>query len=97
MALTTSLLNGSKEEWSLVRRFPSERTFGVQVAGAKPGPLGRIAEVLKKEMGATGEKSAASGIDFVDVNCGCPIDMVYKSGAGSACKLQIPLVTATLN
>ena len=32
VGLATSFLSGSKEEWSLVRRHPSERMFGVQVS-----------------------------------------------------------------
>ncbi|KAJ4469542.1 zinc finger dihydrouridine synthase [Lentinula aciculospora] len=78
MGLATSFLSGSKEEWSLVRRHPSERTFGVQIAGNKPNTLVPTAEVLAKECGSQG------GIDFVDVNCGCPIDLVFKTGSGSA-------------
>ncbi|KAK1219650.1 tRNA-dihydrouridine synthase 3 [Marasmius sp. AFHP31] len=76
MGLATSFLSGSKEEWSLVRRHPSEKIFGVQVAGNKPNTLVPTAEVLAKE--------CAGNIDFVDVNCGCPIDLVFKSGSGSA-------------
>lgn len=93
MALATSLLSGSKEEWSLLRRHPSERIFGVQVAGNRPGTLASVSEVIGKECG--------SGIDFVDlnwseifvlpflyaqeiVNSGCPIDLVFKAGSGSA-------------
>ncbi|KAF9039046.1 zinc finger dihydrouridine synthase [Panaeolus papilionaceus] len=77
MGLATSFLSGSKEEWSLVRRHPSEKTFGVQVAGNKPHNLVPTAEVLAKELGS-------NGVDFVDVNCGCPIDLVFKTGSGSA-------------
>ena len=77
MGLANSFLAGSKEEWSLVRRYPSEQMFGVQVAGSKPGNLVPTAEVLAKEFGPN--------IDFVDVNCGCPIDLVFKTGSGSAC------------
>ncbi|PAV17921.1 zinc finger dihydrouridine synthase [Pyrrhoderma noxium] len=79
MGLATSFLQGSKEEWSLVRRHPSERTFGVQLAGNKPGTLAATAEVFAKEFGY-----GPQGIDFVDVNCGCPIDLVFRSGSGSA-------------
>ncbi|KIY72907.1 zinc finger dihydrouridine synthase [Cylindrobasidium torrendii FP15055 ss-10] len=76
MGLATSFLQGSKEEWSLVRRHPSEKTFGIQVAGSKPHTLIPTAEIIGKEL--------AGNVDFVDVNCGCPIDLVFKSGSGSA-------------
>ncbi|KAF8881681.1 hypothetical protein CPB84DRAFT_1687038 [Gymnopilus junonius] len=76
MGLASSFLAGSKEEWSLVRRHPSEKIFGVQVAGNKPANLVPTAEVLAKELDGN--------VDFVDVNCGCPIDLVFKSGSGSA-------------
>ena len=77
MGLATSFLAGSKEEWSLVRRHPSERTFGVQLAGNKPATLVPTAEVISNECGGN--------IDFVDINCGCPIDLVFRTGSGSAC------------
>jgi len=76
VGLATSFLAGSKEEWSLVRRHPSESIFGIQVAGNKPANLVPTAEVIAKECG--------SNIGFVDLNCGCPIDLVFKTGSGSA-------------
>lgn len=85
MALATSVLSGSKEEWSLLRRHPSESIYGVQIAGSRPATLVRAAEVFQKELGHGGS-AGRNGIDFVDVNCGCPIDLVYKTGAGSARK-----------
>lgn len=60
-----------------MRRHPSERTFGVQLAGSKPATLGATAETIAREFGP-------QGVDFVDVNCGCPIDLVFRSGSGSA-------------
>jgi tRNA-dihydrouridine synthase 3 len=77
VGLATSFLGGSKEEWSLVRRHPSESIFGVQVAGNKPSTLVPTAEIIAKE--------CAGNIDFVDINCGCPIDLVFRTGSGSAC------------
>lgn len=77
VGLATSFLQGSKEEWSLVRRHPSERTFGVQLAGNKPALLAATAEVMAREFGS-------QGVDFVDLNCGCPIDLVFRGGSGSA-------------
>lgn len=62
----------------MVRRHPSESTFGVQIAGAKPATMVPAAEVIGKE--------CAGNIDFVDINCGCPIDLVFRTGSGSARK-----------
>ncbi|EMD37135.1 hypothetical protein CERSUDRAFT_137621 [Gelatoporia subvermispora B] len=76
MGLALSFLQGSKEEWSLVRRHPSESIFGVQIAGSKPQLLVPAAEVIARE--------CAGNLDFVDLNCGCPIDLVYRQGSGSA-------------
>ncbi|KAL4076835.1 hypothetical protein V8B97DRAFT_2084564 [Scleroderma yunnanense] len=76
MGLATSFLTASREEWSLVRRHPSETTFGIQLAGNKPSTMVPTAEILGKEF--------AGSIDFVDINCGCPIDLVFRTGSGSA-------------
>ncbi|KAK1924549.1 putative tRNA dihydrouridine synthase [Papiliotrema laurentii] len=76
MALAQPLVTGHNEEWALVRRHKSEKMFGVQVAGGYPNRMVPVAEMLAKEIG--------NGIDFVDVNLGCPIDLVFNQGAGSA-------------
>lgn len=76
MGLGEAYLAGQASEWSLVRRWDQERVFGTQVCGAKPEVLVPAAEALAREVGA--------GLDFVDVNCGCPIDLVFNRGGGSA-------------
>ena len=76
MGLAESFLHGNNSEWSLVRRWEGERIFGTQLCGGKPNLLVPVAEALKREIG--------DGLDFVDINCGCPIDLVYNKGAGSA-------------
>lgn len=62
-----------------MRRHPSEKTFGVQLAGSKPVTMVHAAEVIAREF-----EAGSGGIDFVDVNCGCPIDLVVRTGSGSA-------------
>lgn len=57
--------------------------FGVQVAGGYANRMVPVAEMIGKEFAKTG------GIDFVDVNLGCPIDLVFNQGAGSACESSI--------
>lgn len=88
MGLGMSFLQGSKEEWSLIRRHPSEKHFGIQVAGSQPGTLASCAEVIGKEVASQG---GVEGIGFVDLNIGCPIDLVYQMGAGSACKPSLDI------
>ncbi|KAM0753283.1 FMN-linked oxidoreductase [Meredithblackwellia eburnea MCA 4105] len=74
MGLAQEFLGGNNNEWSLVRRHPSEKMFGVQICGSKPQILVPAAETIIGEC----------EIDFLDINCGCPIDLVFNKGAGSA-------------
>eukprot|EP00042_Codosiga_hollandica_P019649 m.61363 g.61363 ORF g.61363 m.61363 type:complete len:667 (+) comp49444_c0_seq1:48-2048(+) len=74
MAMAVNLLQGTPSEWALTKRHESEDKFGVQICGSKSEVMLRCAELL----------SSQADVDFIDINCGCPIDMVYKSGAGSA-------------
>jgi len=76
MAMANQLLQGKNAEWALLKRHSSERVFGAQICGGYPDALGRCAQLLDEQCG--------DGLDFVDLNCGCPIDMVYKRGEGSA-------------
>lgn len=75
MGLAQEFMIGNKNEWSLVRRHPSEKTFGVQLCGNKPQTLVAATEILRNQ---------CPDLDFIDVNLGCPIDLVVKKGAGSA-------------
>lgn len=74
MAITTNLLKGQVSEWALLRRHPCERVFGVQIATGRPDEARKTAELLRRELRC----------DFVDLNCGCPIDVLDKMGAGAA-------------
>ncbi|XP_006896429.1 PREDICTED: tRNA-dihydrouridine(47) synthase [NAD(P)(+)]-like isoform X1 [Elephantulus edwardii] len=74
MAMCTSLLQGQTSEWALLKRHHSEDLFGVQLEGAFPDTMTRCAELLNRTI----------DVDFVDINVGCPIDLVYKKGGGCA-------------
>lgn len=74
MAVCTNLLQGQMSEWALLKRHQCEDIFGVQLEGAFPDTMTRCAELL----GRTIE------VDFVDINVGCPIDLVYRKGGGCA-------------
>ncbi|GAB1310298.1 tRNA-dihydrouridine synthase 3 [Madurella fahalii] len=96
MALGLPLLQGQKADWTLMRAHETEITpplfnpagpvaegydnsrdlkFGAQIAANVPWVAIKATEVLSRYL---------PHLRLVDLNCGCPIDMVYKSGAGSA-------------
>lgn len=66
MGLAQEFLSGNANEWSLVRRHPSERTFGVQICGSKPQVLVPAAEAIAKncEIDFLGKRSCSSGLLF---------------------------------
>uniref|UniRef100_A0A672FXQ4 tRNA-dihydrouridine(47) synthase [NAD(P)(+)] n=1 Tax=Salarias fasciatus TaxID=181472 RepID=A0A672FXQ4_SALFA len=72
MAMCTNLLQGQQSEWALLKRHESEDLFGVQVEGCFPDTMTRCAELINNNI----------EVDFVDINSGCPIDLVYKKGGG---------------
>lgn len=72
MAMCTNLLQGQASEWALLKRHESEDLFGVQVEGCFPDTMTRCAELINNNI----------DVDFVDINSGCPIDLVYKKGGG---------------
>ncbi|KAL2080290.1 hypothetical protein ACEWY4_024083 [Coilia grayii] len=72
MAMCTNLLQGQTSEWALLKRHESEDLFGVQLEGSFPDTMTRCAELLNDNI----------DVDFVDINSGCPIDLVFKKGGG---------------
>lgn len=73
MAMVSNLLKGQASEWALLKRHPSEDCFGVQVCGGFTDSMTQAAELIDQKVDA----------DFVDINMGCPIDIVYTKGMGS--------------
>lgn len=73
MALGLPLLQGHGPEWALLQRHHSEDMFGIQVCGRSPPQMARVAQIINDNVEC----------DFVDINMGCPIDLIYKKGMGS--------------
>lgn len=74
MAMSVNILQGQTSEWALLRRHPSEDIFGVQVCGGFADSIARSCELVEREC----------QVDFFDINCGCPIDLVCNKGAGAS-------------
>ena len=76
MALCLPVVQGHKSEWALPRAHSSEAgRFGVQLATATAWQAVKAAEAVA---------SLTTGVSEINLNCGCPIDLVFRTGAGSA-------------
>ncbi|OJD11880.1 tRNA-dihydrouridine synthase 3 [Emergomyces pasteurianus Ep9510] len=96
MAMSMNLVQGSKSEWALMKAHESETLpptmnpnhsivkdydnsrdlkFGAQITGNKPWVALRATEALT---------ALCPQLRVIDMNCGCPIDMVFREGSGSA-------------
>jgi tRNA-dihydrouridine synthase 3 len=96
MAMGLPLLQGEKGEWALMKaheseiqppRFLQKNTvvqgydnakdlkFGVQIAANKPWLATKTVEVLT---------ALCPHLRAIDLNCGCPINLVCEQGSGSA-------------
>lgn len=74
MAMCMNILKGQASEIALLKRHPSEDFFGVQLCGGWTDTLTQCAELMGGQH---------VDCDFVDLNMGCPIDLVFKKGMGS--------------
>lgn len=74
MAMCTNLLQGQMSEWALLKRHHTEDIFGIQLEGGFPDSMTKCAELLNQNV----------DMDFVDINVGCPIDLVINKGGGCA-------------
>lgn len=71
MVIADKLVGGG--ERPLLRHHPSEATFGVQLCGKREEVLADAARM-----------AVDAGARFVDLNFGCPIDLVVRRGSGAA-------------
>jgi tRNA-dihydrouridine synthase 3 len=71
MVLAHKLVAGGEKP--LLRHHPDEDAFGVQIAGKHPDVMAEAARIAEQ-----------AGSRFVDLNFGCPIDLIVKRGSGAA-------------
>ena len=73
LASSEALMRGGKLSLDLVRRGENEKRYAIQLFGHDPDTMYRAAVVI-----------SAFRPEAVDINCGCPVPKVVKTGAGSA-------------
>ena len=78
MAVSTSLLSGVASEWALLKRHSSEDIYGIQIAAGHPNLYMRTCEILQHQRMENGFE-----FDFLDMNLGCPLDIICDKGAGA--------------
>jgi len=73
MISAVGLALGQKKSLDYLRSHAEERPLAVQIFGSRPEAMARAAEI-----------AAQAGADLIDVNMGCPVRKVVKTGAGAA-------------
>jgi nifR3 family TIM-barrel protein len=73
MISAEALVRGHAKTRTLLARHEAEPDYAIQLFGAKPDILARAAEIV----------SAYRPV-VIDLNCGCPVPKIVRSGAGSA-------------
>jgi tRNA-dihydrouridine synthase B len=82
MISSNALVYGSEKSMKMVEKSPNEEPYSVQIAGANSQIVKGAVEVLNRE----------DGIDIIDLNSGCPVPKVVKSGSGSALLKDLKLL-----
>jgi len=73
MVSVEALIREHKRTHSMLHTDPAERPVVFQIFGSKPASMAEAAHIVSQ-----GEA------DFIDINMGCPVPKILKSGAGSA-------------
>lgn len=85
MISANGLVYGTAKTWQMLASAPEEKPLNVQLFGSDPTMLAEAAQ-----------KAAAAGADMVDINFGCAVKKVLKSGSGVALMRDLPKAAALL-
>ncbi|HKL58620.1 MAG TPA: tRNA dihydrouridine synthase DusB [Sphaerochaeta sp.] len=82
MVSTEGLFRGGDKTLALLEKAPNEKEYAVQLfMGTTDSIPGALEQLL------------AYKPSFIDINCGCPVPKVTKTGAGSSMMKNPPLIT----
>ena len=79
MVTAAGLSRKSVKTKQMLKYHHSEQPIGVQLFGSKPSDFARASSLV-----------SPLGFKFIDINAGCPVKKVLKSGSGSALLRDIP-------
>ena len=74
MIMSQSLIEGKASEWALARKDESEDIFGIQICAGEKNKAYKSIKLLDK---------FCPDASFYELNCACPIDLVYNKGMGA--------------
>lgn len=74
MVSSEALVRGSVKTEYLMVRAPNEKAYAVQLFGGDGEKMVEAARIVLKKTTA----------EVIDINCGCPVPKIIKTGAGSA-------------
>jgi len=72
MVSAESLKYGNKKSFKMLELLPGEHPAAIQLFGADPASMALAAQAAER-----------AGADIVDINAGCPVKKVRRSGAGA--------------
>ncbi len=73
MVASMGVHHGNARTVDMLRLDPQEALTGIQLFGADPGAMAEAARVAE-----------ANGASLIDINMGCPVPKICKTGAGAA-------------
>ena len=73
MVSVEALIREHKRTHGMLHTDPAERPVVFQIFGSKPASMAEAAHIVSQGV-----------VDFIDINMGCPVPKIIKSGAGAA-------------
>jgi tRNA-dihydrouridine synthase B len=82
MVSAESIKYGNKKSFKMLELLPGEHPAAIQLFGADPASMALAAQAAER-----------AGADAVDINAGCPVKKVRRSGAGAELMLKPMLLS----
>lgn len=73
MVSANGLVHGAAKTHQMLASTPAEKPLSLQIFGSDPAIMAQAARIVQD-----------SGADILDINCGCSVRKILKSGSGSA-------------